>query len=109
VLQQQFDCDRRLYALERERCLEARGAAARGAAPAPLFTRKRKDAFDGARPLGSPTVEVGMLDIPGGALGLSPPIGVRVRVPTGKPPKAIEPIPASTLHGDDGALRPRAP
>jgi len=109
ALQDRLGCDRAADREARERCKEAQGAAARAAPPIPPFTRKKQQELAGAPPppRGVRTV-VGPLNLPGGggALGLPDPIGVRIIIPF-EPAKAIEPIPPSTLRGDDDALRPR--
>jgi hypothetical protein len=99
---------------EREACDERRGARNRLAEeddlPPSLAERQRRDARAVARnprPKGPALVRApgeGPQNHP--VVGL-PPVMVGATVPFGAPPKAITPIPPSTLRGDDDALRPR--
>jgi hypothetical protein len=97
---------------EREACEEARGARARGyELPESLAERQARDARAVARnprPKGNEWVRAPG-DGPANHSVLGPPDGMMVggSVAFGRPPKAIAPIPPSTLRGDDDALRPR--
>jgi hypothetical protein len=98
---------------ERERCDEGRGARTRDAPPAPLPTAKQR-AFDatvqGRNPPPNARDKVFHdkgIDCHGSNMGMGCMPKLAKPRPFGKPPKAITPIPPSTLRGDDDALRPK--
>jgi hypothetical protein len=107
------ECDpNRLAALapgQQARCRERAGAAARNAERMQTPAERRAEAARArAAAAKGPALVRGPGDAPGShpALG-PPPVMVGVSVPFGKPPKALPPIPPSTLRGDDDALRPK--
>jgi hypothetical protein len=89
----------------------ARGESPRYELPESLAERQARDARAVARnprPKGNEWVRAPG-DGPANHSVLGPPDGMMVggSVAFGRPPKAIAPIPPSTLRGDDDALRPR--
>ena len=95
----------RLSAAERAACARRRAQHAREAMKIPPSEAKRR-AWAGGRDPTKPSVKPFIsiappLVAPAIDMGTGVTIGVGVSIPFGHPPKALPPIPPSTLHGND--------
>ena len=102
-----------LSAAERAACARRRAQTARDAPRIPPPADKLRE-FEKARAAKRPRPDGAYekarsnspLDCPGANLGIGCPSSGGVKIPFGKVPKALPPIPPSTLHGDDG-MKPK--